>query len=144
MSALSRVDDRERASQKLFDRWAVSYDYGRISAWFQYTQHLTIDNLSLERDSWVLDVGCGTGYATLALAQRLPDGKACGIDISSAMVEQARGKVPAGLKSRIEFQQANSAELPYPDGTFTHVICTNFFHHYPDPLKVLREMRRVS
>lgn len=143
MSALSRADDRERASQEFFDRWAGGYDKGRLSSWFQYTQHLAIDNLDFERNSWILDVGCGTGYATVTLAARLPNGKACGIDISAAMIEQARAKVPAYLEPRLEFQQANSAELPYPDRTFTHVICTNSFHHYPDPLKVLREMRRV-
>jgi ubiquinone/menaquinone biosynthesis C-methylase UbiE len=138
-----RGGDREIASRRLFDRWARSYDRGRISGWFQYTQQLAIDNLVLEPDSRVLDVGCGTGHATLTLAPLLPDGLACGMDISSAMVAAARGKTPGDIGDRVGFIQASSAALPYGDERFDHVMCTNSFHHYPDPLGALTEMRRV-
>jgi len=135
--------DRERASRRLFDRWARSYDRGRITGWFQYTQQLAIDNLALEPDSRVLDVGCGTGHAALTLAPLLPDGLACGMDISSAMVAAGRGKAPREIRDRVGFVQASSAALPYGDGTFDHVMCTNSFHHYHDPLHALAEMKRV-
>ena len=138
-----RRGDRELASRRLFDRWAGSYDHGRITGWFQYTQRLAIDNLALEPDSRVLDVGCGTGHAALTLAPLLPDGLACGIDISFAMVSAARGKAPREVRGRVGFVQASSAALPYGDGSFDHVMCTNSFHHYPDPLGVLAEMKRV-
>ena len=134
---------RESASKSYFDDWATSYDQGRVSPWFQYTQNLTIGLLQLDSSSRVLDVGCGTGYATIRLASQLPAGKACGVDISPGMIEQARRKIPAPLKDRVEFHQGSSAALGFPDGTFTHLICTNSFHHYPDPLGALREMKRV-
>lgn len=135
--------DRERASRSLFDRWAGSYDGGRITPWFQFTQGLAIDNLELTSSSNVLDVGCGTGHAILSIAPRLKTGRACGIDISPGMVEVARSKVPAQLKDRVEFREASSAKLPFADLTFDHVLCTNSFHHYPDPALALAEMRRV-
>ena len=77
------------------------------------------------------------------LAALLPRGRASGIDIAPKMIEQALGRIPAGLEERIEFRQASASELPFLDGAFTHVMCTNSFHHYPDPLGALAEMKRV-
>jgi ubiquinone/menaquinone biosynthesis C-methylase UbiE len=126
-----------------FDRWAKAYDHGRISPWFQYTQNLAIGAMSLRKDAKVLDVGCGTGFAVLQLAARVPEGLACGVDISPQMIAQARTKVPQELSHRVEFREGSSAKLPYGGDFFDHLMCTNSFHHYPDPLLALREMQRV-
>lgn len=134
---------QERASRRLFDWWAHSYEAGRLSSWFRFTQDLAIANLELTPAAVVLDVGCGTGYATRRLGEMLPAGTACGVDISPGMLEEARRHVPASLDERVVFRQANAADLPFDDASFTHVLCTNSFHHYPDPALALGEMRRV-
>ncbi len=139
----SRLHPRERSSRSLFDRWARSYDAGRISPWFRYTQQLALDALELAPDSRVLDVGCGTGNAPIQVAARLPRGRAFGVDISPAMIDAARRKLSAELAGRVEFSVGSSADLPFEDGALTHVLCTNSFHHYPDPARALGEMRRV-
>ena len=125
-----------------FDRWAAGYDGGRIGPWFRYTQDLAIGALVLRPSSRILDVGCGTGTAVLRLAERVPQGRACGVDISSAMIAEAEAKRPAGARG-VEFRCASADAMPYPDGSFDHVLCTNSFHHYPDPLRALAEIRRV-
>jgi len=143
MGNSAQIELRDLQNMTHFDKWSANYDGERISRWFQYTQRLAISFLHLEPGSKVLDVGCGTGYAVMHLASILPNGKVYGIDISQKMIQQADAKVPVELKSKIEFRQASSANIPYPDGEFDHVICTNSFHHYPDPLHVLSEMYRV-
>lgn len=143
MTQASKLHEKEEASSVFFDGWASGYEDRRISPWFQYTQDLAITALDLRPDSRALDVGCGTGFAVRRLASLLPEGKACGIDISQGMVEQAQSRIPVQLADRIEIQQASSARIPYPDGFFTHLMCTNSFHHYPKPLEVLAEMQRV-
>ncbi len=143
MTEVSELHDKERASGDFFDGWATGYEDRRISPWFQYTQTLAIDALDLSADSRALDVGCGTGFAVRELARRLPEGRACGIDISEGMVAEARRRVPPELATRVDIQQASSASIPHPDGAFTHLMCTNSFHHYPEPVEVLREMQRV-
>src|SRR5919106_3144002 len=92
-----QVKSRDLANKTHFDRWSSSYADGRMSRWFQYTQKLSTEVLDLQPRSKVLDVGCGTGFAVLYLASILPDGKACGIDISSGMIEKARAQVPDAL-----------------------------------------------
>ena len=143
MTATTPLHERERASAAFFDRWAKGYEERRISPWFQFTQRLAIDHLGLNPDSVVLDVGCGTGYAVRVVADMMPEGRACGIDISAAMIEQAQANVEPDVRERVEFRQATSADIPYSNATFSHILCTNSFHHYPDPLKVLAEMKRV-
>lgn len=133
----------ERASQSFFDEWSEGYEEMRISPWFRYTQELTIEHLQLTPESRVLDIGCGTGYAVRRAAELVPEGRAVGLDISPGMIDQARALTAPRLRDRIEFRLGSSAELAFDDNTFTHVICTNSFHHYPDPLGVLGQMRRV-
>ena len=133
----------DRQNMTFFDRWASTYDSGRITSWFQYTQKLTIKCLNLKKRDRVLDVGCGTGFAVVLLGSMLKDGHAYGIDISHQMIEQAKAKTPCELKNRVEFKQASSDSMPFEDKYFDHIICTNSFHHYPDPQKVLKEMQRV-
>jgi ubiquinone/menaquinone biosynthesis C-methylase UbiE len=137
------VHEKEKASGEFFDGWAAGYEDRRISPWFQYTQSLAIEAMDLAPNSRVLDVGCGTGYAVRRLAALLPEGKACGIDISPSMVTQAKSRIPAAFADRVEFREASSASIPYPDDFFTHIMCTNSFHHYPAPHDVLMEMQRV-
>jgi ubiquinone/menaquinone biosynthesis C-methylase UbiE len=143
MTDAPQLVSRDLANKTHFDRWSKNYADGRISRWFQYTQKLSAGVLELKPQSKVLDVGCGTGFAALYLASILIDGKACGIDISSGMIEQARAQIPADLRSRVEFHQASSDDIPYPPAAFDHLLCTNSFHHYPDPLRALAEMCRV-
>jgi ubiquinone/menaquinone biosynthesis C-methylase UbiE len=143
MTETTKLHQKEQASGDFFDGWAAGYEDRRISPWFQYTQRLAIDCLELRPDSRALDVGCGTGFAVRELAAKLTHGKACGIDISDGMVEQASRRVPPELADRVEIRQASSSSIPYPDGFFTHLMCTNSFHHYPEPVEALREMQRV-
>jgi ubiquinone/menaquinone biosynthesis C-methylase UbiE len=139
----ARPIDHDAANVAYFDRWARRYDEGRIGPWFRHTQDLAIGALELRPPSRVLDVGCGTGFAVLRLASLVPDGRACGIDISPGMIARARSKIPEQLADRVEFRQASSDAIPYPDASFDHALCTNSFHHYPDPLRSLAEISRV-
>lgn len=138
-----RAHAKETASRKLFDEWSGRYEQMRLSGWFQYTQELALAHLDVQADSRVLDVGCGTGYAVRQLATMVPKGRAAGVDISPGMIEQAKRLASEELVERVEFRVGPASDLPFSDGTFTHVLCTNSFHHYPDPLRALAEVRRV-
>ena len=85
----------------------------------------------------ILDVACGTGTLLAMAAEK---GLDCyGIDLSQGMLDQARMKVPGG-----EFKQASYYEIPYPDGSFDHVVETNAVGGvFIDARKVMTEMIRV-
>lgn len=92
-------------------------------------------------DDRMLDIACGGGLVVCAFAPHV--NQATGIDMTPAMLDQAR-KLAAGKGlANAEFRQGDATALPYPDGSFAIVTSRFSFHHFPEPLAVLREMVRV-
>lgn len=87
----------------------------------------------------VLDVGCGTGHLTRAIAAA--NASATGIDLSAPYVEFARRMT---TDKRITFDVGDALSLPYPDGTFDRTLSMLALDVLPDPGRGLREMRRVT
>ena len=89
----------------------------------------------------VLDVACGGGLVVCAFAQVVR--RAEGIDITPAMLDRARALAAEKGLANTSWRQGDVTSLPYPDGAFSIVTSRFTFHHFQDPLAVLREMRRV-
>jgi ubiquinone/menaquinone biosynthesis C-methylase UbiE len=87
----------------------------------------------------ILDVGCGTGAILSTVISEYKDIQACGIDLSEKMLEKAVELLGKNVKLVV----GDSDSLPWDDDSFDLVICNASFHHYPEPLKVLMEMRRI-
>jgi SAM-dependent methyltransferase len=64
-----------------------------------------------------LDLGTGTGAGALWLARQFPDARVTGVDISEAMIEQARAKLPSEFSGRVEFVVGDAERLPFRDGS---------------------------
>ena len=89
----------------------------------------------------VLDVACGTGVVTCALAQMASE--VTGIDVTPAMIDHARELArERGLRNLI-WHVAAIPPLPFEDASFDLVVSRYAFHHFVDPPAVLREMARV-
>src|SRR5215510_9972490 len=86
----------------------------------------------------VLEVGCGAGNVLAALP---PGVKPVGIDLSTMLVAESRARL-AGRGGVIV--QANAEQLPFPNGHFAQIICTEVLEHVQRPEVVLREMARVA
>jgi ubiquinone/menaquinone biosynthesis C-methylase UbiE len=127
------------AARRKFDRWAGSYERDRRSRLNARPQQEALAALALGPADRLLDVGCGSGAAVRAAAATAE--RAVGVDLSAAMIERARS-LAAGIVSA-EFLVADSEALPFDDGSFTAVLCTASFHHYPHPERALAEMARV-
>jgi ubiquinone/menaquinone biosynthesis C-methylase UbiE len=92
----------------------------------------------------VLDIGTGPGHLLFALRRTLPEASLVGVDISAAMVTQAKRNVAQhGESSHIQVQVADANALPFADETFDRVISTGSLHHWKNPLGALAETQRV-
>lgn len=92
-------------------------------------------------DDRMLDVGCGTGRLALSLARLVHH--VTGIDLTPAMLNQARTlQAELGI-SNIEWREGDVTALPFPDGCFSLVTCRSMLHHCVSPKNVMAEMRRV-
>ncbi len=128
-------------NKQKWDSWAKSFDM-KIYDFFRYMQKRTISLTALKEKDYFLDIGCGTGWAVRYASKIITEnGKAFGIDLSPKMIEKA--KVNSVNNKNVFFLQADAEILPFEDNIFELVICTNSFHHYLDPLKVLNEVFRV-
>ncbi|WP_289008048.1 methyltransferase domain-containing protein [uncultured Thermomonospora sp.] len=92
-------------------------------------------------DMTVLDVACGPGNVTRALAEGVgPGGLVVGLDVSATMLERAVAE-PAG--DTIGYVRGNAARLPFRDGVFDAVCCFGGLHLFDDPWAALDDMTRV-
>lgn len=97
--------------------------------------------LAARADDVVLDVACGPGSLALDLAPHVQ--RVTGIDLTPAMLEQARAaQLKRGL-SNISWHVGNAGALPFADCSFSLVACRAAFHHFEEPRRVFAEMVRV-
>ncbi|MBV8480204.1 MAG: class I SAM-dependent methyltransferase [Actinobacteria bacterium] len=80
----------------------------------------------------VLDVGTGTGKAAIALAAWFPQADVVGVDLSAAMVDEARKHVT----ERPRFEVADASRLPFPDGSFDLVVLMNAIPFFDELARV--------
>jgi len=112
---------------------------------------LVLDRLNWDGRGQALDIGCGNGPLTIALAQQHPDGHVTGIDYwgqawdySKTICE--RNARTAGVDQRTAFERASASALPFEDGTFDAAISNFVFHEVSDAKdkrEVIREALRV-
>jgi ubiquinone/menaquinone biosynthesis C-methylase UbiE len=102
---------------------------------------LTLEQSGAGSEDTVLDVGCGGGVVVCFFAQTVRH--ATGIDVTPAMLDRARSLASEKGLTNVTWEQGDVQSLPYPDGAFSIVVSRFTFHHFLDPVSVLREMARV-
>jgi SAM-dependent methyltransferase len=95
-------------------------------------------------DRSVVDVGCGTGDTTVAVAASMgPGGRCVGVDVSEAMVEAARGRAArAGVAA--SFVVADAQEHPFEPHAFDVVMSRFGVMFFDDPPRAFANLRRAS
>lgn len=129
------------ALREEFNRWAEA---GKGEGMEE--EHLPItlpvlDQMKLAPDENVLDVGSGAGWLVRLLAERVPEGRVIGMDISDEMVRRARRNYVA-LENAM-FVVGSVDEIPWDANFFTHAISVESAYYWPDPARGLREIHRV-
>jgi ubiquinone/menaquinone biosynthesis C-methylase UbiE len=126
---------------------AASYDRKRFSRGGQVIdrreRRAVFDALGRVEGRRVLEVACGTGRFTAALATR--GAEVVAVDVSEAMLDRARARVAAaGVADRVSFVRGDAAGLPFPDDAFETVVGVRFLHLAADPARFLAELARVA
>jgi phosphatidylethanolamine/phosphatidyl-N-methylethanolamine N-methyltransferase len=134
------VSLEERQVRRAYDFYSPVYDFlfkkifepGRIAA---------VRMLGQPVRGRVLEVGIGTG---LNLPFYAPDIDLVGIDLSEAMLRKAQEKVDSLRMSRVILKVMDAASLDFGEDEFDATLATYVISAVPDPVAVLREMRRVT
>lgn len=89
----------------------------------------------------ILDVGCGSGQFAVTVASLVKE--VVGVDLTLAMIDQARAGAAAAGINNIRWEVADSLSLPVEDAGFDIVVSRSMFHHAADPAATLAEMHRA-
>jgi arsenite methyltransferase len=121
---------------------------GKFAVWADL-----LDRLELRGDERLLDIGCGRGAVLLLAAQRLPRGRAVGVDIWSTMDQSGNAEQVTrqnakreGVAERVELHSADMRDLPFDDGSFDVVVSSLAIHNVSsagERARALREAARV-
>ncbi|NWQ39811.1 demethylmenaquinone methyltransferase [Bacillus sp. EB106-08-02-XG196] len=138
---------KEQRVHKVFEK--ISDNYDKMNSVISFQQHIkwrkdTMKRMNVKPGSKALDVCCGTGDWTIALAEAVgPSGEVTGLDFSQNMLNVGIDKVKSlGLK-QVNLIHGNAMELPFPDNSFDYVTIGFGLRNVPDYLQVLKEMNRV-
>lgn len=128
------------SSRDQFNKQAALY---ATSAVHRYGPSLPvlIELAGPEPGDLVLDVATGTGNTALSLAPHVS--KVIGIDVASAMLDQARARAEAENLRNVEFLPGSAEELPLANDEFSLVVSRHAPHHFHRLDKFLGEVRRV-
>ena len=91
----------------------------------------------------LLDCGCGVGSITLDLAELVAPGKVIGVDMDEGQLEIARNNAKERGLTNVTFEPGNIYELRFDAAMFDAVLAHTLLYHLSDPLRALRELRRV-
>ncbi|WP_433063838.1 class I SAM-dependent methyltransferase [Dactylosporangium sp. CS-033363] len=107
---------------------------GKLRAW-----ESILDRTGLAGDERLLDLGCGRGAVLIAAAQRLPRGRAVGVDLWTADQSGNRPEktlanaAAAGVADRVEVHTGDLTALPFPDASFDVVTSAMAIHNIKSP-----------
>jgi arsenite methyltransferase len=119
--------------------------YDELPLWSAMFGLVLLERVELKPDMNVLDVGCGTGFPLLELAQRLgPSCHAFGIDPWKAALRRARQKIEAWSIRNVDVVEADAAAMPFADGRFDLIVSNLGINNFDRPEAVLAECWRVA
>jgi SAM-dependent methyltransferase len=121
---------------------------GKFAVWADL-----LDRRELKGDERLLGIGCGRGAVLLLAAQRLPRGRAVGVDVWSTKDQSGNAERVTrknadleGVADRVELHTADMRELPFDDASFDVVVSSLAIHNVPgagERARALREAARV-
>jgi ubiquinone/menaquinone biosynthesis C-methylase UbiE len=135
-----KTKEHDELIKDQFSRQALLFSQAKAIA-DEHALRLLVDFSQAAAGDRVLDVACGGGLVVCAFAQKVES--ATGIDITPAMLARACDLASEKKLNNVAWHQGDVMKLPFRDASFDIVVTRFSFHHFLQPLAVLREMVRV-
>jgi SAM-dependent methyltransferase len=119
--------------------------YDELPLWSAMFGLMLLEFVPLAGVAKALDVGCGTGFPLIELAERLgPSAHVEGVDPWSAALARLREKVRIRKTPNVTLHECSASSLPFPDATFDLIVSNLGINNFDDREGALRECRRVA
>lgn len=141
-ASLTKIDKHFTEFNKNYYKYIEDYDWveatdnfkGLESFFHKFREYLIVKLINkYKKRGQILDAGCGTGL----ILRHLPKGS-IGIDINPRNIPRAKKHAPFA-----NVRKADIEKLPFKDGTFSTIVCTEVIEHQPNPSPTLKELYRV-
>jgi ubiquinone/menaquinone biosynthesis C-methylase UbiE len=132
------------ADQKLqqeFNQWAAAGRGDEMEDHHSDITDQTIALMNIQPTDRILDLGCGTGWASRRLARMAGAGEVVGLDVADEMLHRA--EEASTEFNNIRYVWGSAENIPALDSLFTKVLSVESFYYYADQNKALRELKRV-
>jgi arsenite methyltransferase len=136
----------EERLQEEFNRWAQAGEGEKMRNDHLDITEKTMRLMNLRPGERVLDLGCGSGWATRLLARLVADGpegfgQVVGVDVSDEMIRQARAE--SKDFDNVLYVWGSAQQIPWEENFFDKVLSVESFYYYPDQDRALAELFRV-
>jgi demethylmenaquinone methyltransferase/2-methoxy-6-polyprenyl-1,4-benzoquinol methylase len=133
------LEDKARA-RTFYKYLSTVYDRINPFIWNEQMRDEAVGWLDVAAGDRVLDVGCGTGFATERLLQETEH--VHGLDQSPHQLQRAYEKF--GKRGPVRFYLGDAERLPFADDAFDVVWSSGSIEYWPNPVTALEELRRVA
>lgn len=135
---------------KVYQGREISFVMGHLGAgWLERPERereertdLLLQNLPLEADDVVADIGAGTGFFSLPIAARVPQGRVLAVDIQPEMLAIVASRAKSGGIANVEPVQATETDPRLPPGTVDLVLMVDAYHEFSHPWEVMQGIVR--
>ncbi|MEK6871357.1 MAG: class I SAM-dependent methyltransferase [Nanoarchaeota archaeon] len=136
----SIIQKQEHRNESVFNFVAGQYDKGFIGKWLFDVVKATVNEISLKRNSRILDAGTGTGNLLFILEKKNKDLQLYGIDVSNKMLAHARRKLKHAHLMRLS---VSDVEKKFKNNFFDYIFVVDAFHHFPEHVSTVHTFYRV-
>lgn len=133
------MTDYKNLSKSAFNVQANTYDVDKTGKHARGQYKYVLNELQRLDFQKILDVGCGTGEILKSIKERYSFVQLYGLDISEEMLKQANDK----LKGTATLILGDAENITLETNSFDLLLCTDSFHHYPNPQQAISEFYRV-
>ena len=140
-SQADALHSQDKNLQEEFNRWAAAGRGDEMEEHHSDITEQTLAMMHLEPADRVLDLGCGTGWASRRMAKVVTQGEVVGLDVADEMLHRA--KRASGEVKNVRYLWGSAESIPAADGYFTKVLSVESFYYYANQGKALDELRRV-
>ncbi|MCL2122623.1 MAG: class I SAM-dependent methyltransferase [Desulfovibrionaceae bacterium] len=120
---------------------SLEYFHWRNDQYYKYIQLMPVAGYDGKA---ILDYGCGPGHDLVGFGAFSSPSRLVGADLSASSLGEAKDRLALhGIAAELAPISPDKHTLPFDDASIDHIHCSGVLHHTPDPLRILREFKRI-
>lgn len=131
--------ENKKRTRIFYKYFSIIYDFINPIFYSKEMRRTVIDMAEIKKGDKVLEIGCGTGFTTEEIVRRIGENYVFAVDITPEQMKKAVKKFP-----EVNFVRGDAENLPFKDNTFDSSISAGSIEYWPNPLKGIMEMKRVT